>query len=155
MRPGVSPCELILVGMEKVQHDDLRVLQPQLRLPGVVLLGEFLNPKRRLHADRIRLADREWNIRDPAAFPIRVHAPTYCGQPEFLFDTVYPQLVVPPICIDRPSPGRALGTTWPRPSVRVQVPRVDLGAVLTTRKELVSTSRLSDIEADPRIRARD
>ena len=67
-RPG----KLILAGMEKVQHDDLRVLQPQPRLSGFVLLGEFLNPERRLHADRLGLADREWNVRDPAALPSRV-----------------------------------------------------------------------------------
>lgn len=48
----------ILAGMQKVQHDDLRVLQPQLRLPSFVLLGEFLNPKCRLHTDRICLTDK-------------------------------------------------------------------------------------------------
>jgi hypothetical protein len=44
MRPDGSLRELILAGTEKVQHDNLRVLQPQFRLSGFVFLGELLNP---------------------------------------------------------------------------------------------------------------
>jgi len=46
VRPGHPLGKLILSGTEKIQHDDLRVLQPHSRPSRCVRLFEFLNPKR-------------------------------------------------------------------------------------------------------------
>lgn len=45
VRPDGSLWKFVLAGPEEVQHDYLRILQPQLRIRLFVLLGVLLNPK--------------------------------------------------------------------------------------------------------------
>ena len=58
---------------EEIQHDQLRILQPQLRLPILVFLLQFLNPEGRLHHRRIGLPHDEWNVDHATRRPRRIN----------------------------------------------------------------------------------